>query len=93
MSPHTVIICVVSDTYTFFILFYNISKMSPPLLQVLSIIVKLYFFLSLFLQVFGYLNMFVWAGNAWFVYKETRWHSKKFSSQSGHGRQQVPAPI
>ncbi|XP_071759284.1 synaptophysin-like protein 1 [Centroberyx gerrardi] len=43
--------------------------------------------------VFGYLNMFVWAGNAWFVYKETRWHSQKYSSQAGSGRQQVPAPI
>lgn len=46
-----------------------------------------------FFQVFGYLNMFVWAGNAWFVYKETRWHSQKFSTQSGPARQQVPAPI
>lgn len=44
-------------------------------------------------QVFGFLNMFIWAGNAWFVYKETRWHSKKFSTQPGPGRQQVPAPI
>uniref|UniRef100_A0A667XIF5 Synaptophysin-like 1 n=1 Tax=Myripristis murdjan TaxID=586833 RepID=A0A667XIF5_9TELE len=42
---------------------------------------------------FGYLNMFVWAGNAWFVYKETRWHSQKYSSQPGPARQQVPAPI
>ncbi|XP_068611293.1 synaptophysin-like protein 1 [Brachionichthys hirsutus] len=46
-----------------------------------------------FSVVFGFLNMFVWAGNAWFVYKETRWHSKKFSSQPGPGRQQVPAAI
>ncbi|KAM4615371.1 synaptophysin-like protein 1 [Polymixia lowei] len=43
--------------------------------------------------VFGYLNMFVWAGNAWFVYKETRWHSQKYSAQPGSGRPQVPAPI
>lgn len=43
--------------------------------------------------VFGFLNMCVWAGNAWFVYKETRWHSQKFSSQPGPARQQVPAPI
>ncbi|XP_055367450.1 synaptoporin isoform X2 [Betta splendens] len=43
--------------------------------------------------VFGFLNVFVWAGNAWFVYKETRWHSQKFVSQTGPGRQQVPAPI
>ncbi|XP_072311009.1 synaptophysin-like protein 1 [Eucyclogobius newberryi] len=45
-----------------------------------------------FSVVFGYLNMFVWAGNAWFVYKETRWHSQRFS-QPGPGHQQVPAPI
>lgn len=45
-----------------------------------------------FSVVFGYLNMFVWAGNAWFVYKETRWHSQKFS-QPGPGHQPVPAPI
>uniref|UniRef100_A0A8C6SCR5 Synaptophysin-like 1 n=1 Tax=Neogobius melanostomus TaxID=47308 RepID=A0A8C6SCR5_9GOBI len=45
-----------------------------------------------FSVVFGYLNMFVWAGNAWFVYKETRWHSQKFS-QPGPGHQQVPASI
>ncbi|XP_028306121.1 synaptophysin-like protein 1 [Gouania willdenowi] len=43
--------------------------------------------------VFGYLNMFVWAGNAWFVYKETRWHSQKLSSSPGPSRQQAPAPI
>ncbi|XP_008314008.1 synaptophysin-like protein 1 [Cynoglossus semilaevis] len=46
-----------------------------------------------FSVIFGYLNMFIWAGNAWFVYKETRWHSKKFSSSSAQGRQQVPASI
>lgn len=45
-----------------------------------------------FSVVFGFLNMFVWAGNAWFVYKETRWHSQKFS-QPGPGHQHVPAPI
>ncbi|XP_061770295.1 synaptophysin-like protein 1 [Nerophis ophidion] len=43
--------------------------------------------------VFGYLNMLVWAGNAWFVYKETRWHSQKVATQPGPGRQQVPAAI
>ncbi|XP_020499703.1 synaptophysin-like protein 1 [Labrus bergylta] len=43
--------------------------------------------------VFGYLNMFVWAFNAWFVYKETRWHSQKFSSPPGPGRQHVPVTI
>ncbi|KAL4659413.1 synaptophysin-like protein 1 [Arapaima gigas] len=43
--------------------------------------------------VFGYLNMIVWAGNAWFAYKETRWYAQKFSSQPAGGRGQVPAPI
>ncbi|XP_028810671.1 synaptophysin-like protein 1 [Denticeps clupeoides] len=42
--------------------------------------------------VFGFLNLLVWAGNAWFVYKETRWHSQKRASQGvGHGP--VPAQI
>lgn len=26
-------------------------------------------------QVFGYLNFILWAGNIWFVFKETGWHS------------------
>lgn len=43
--------------------------------------------------VFGYLNLCVWAGNAWFVYKETRWHSRKYAGQPGSGRSQVPAAI
>uniref|UniRef100_A0A8C5AAP9 Synaptophysin-like 1 n=1 Tax=Gadus morhua TaxID=8049 RepID=A0A8C5AAP9_GADMO len=30
---------------------------------------------SLNVSVFGFLNLCVWAGNAWFVYKETRWHT------------------
>ncbi|CAL8242205.1 unnamed protein product [Merluccius merluccius] len=43
--------------------------------------------------VFGYLNLCVWAGNAWFVYKETRWHSQKYAGQPVPTRSQVPAPI
>ncbi|KAJ3612595.1 hypothetical protein NHX12_020863 [Muraenolepis orangiensis] len=43
--------------------------------------------------VLGYLNLFVWAGNAWSVYKETRWHSKKYTGQPVPTRSQVPAPI
>ncbi|XP_076861656.1 synaptophysin-like protein 1 [Brachyhypopomus gauderio] len=41
--------------------------------------------------VFGFLNLIVWACNAWFVYKETRWHSRKLSSQQGAGRGRGPA--
>ncbi|XP_023825500.1 synaptophysin-like protein 1 [Salvelinus sp. IW2-2015] len=46
--------------------------------------------------VFGYLNLIVWAGNAWIVYKETRCHSQKYTAQHGAGAgrgQQVPAAI
>uniref|UniRef100_A0A8B9HS15 Synaptophysin-like 1 n=1 Tax=Astyanax mexicanus TaxID=7994 RepID=A0A8B9HS15_ASTMX len=43
--------------------------------------------------VFGFLNLIVWAGNAWFVYKETRWHSQKVNSQPAAGRGPGPAPI
>ncbi|KAJ8269129.1 hypothetical protein COCON_G00117360 [Conger conger] len=43
--------------------------------------------------VFGYLNMMIWAGNAWFAYKETRWHAQRNSAQHGAGRGPVPAPI
>ncbi|KPP63659.1 synaptophysin-like protein 1-like [Scleropages formosus] len=43
--------------------------------------------------VFGYLNMIMWAGNAWFAYKETRWNAQKYSSQPAGSRAQVPAPI
>ncbi|KAM8910105.1 synaptophysin-like protein 1 [Spinachia spinachia] len=44
--------------------------------------------------VFGYLNMLVWAINGWFVYKGTRWHSQKISSQpAAAARQQVPAAM
>lgn len=49
--------------------------------------------------VFGFLNVIVWIGNAWFVYKETQWHSQKTaaatsaSNQQGSGRRSAPAPI
>ncbi|KAL0962672.1 hypothetical protein UPYG_G00343810 [Umbra pygmaea] len=45
--------------------------------------------------VFGYLNLLVWAGNAWFVYKETRWHSQKYAAQHGSqaGRGQHVPPL
>lgn len=29
---------------------------------------------SVSLQVFGFLNFVLWAGNIWFVFKETGWH-------------------
>lgn len=43
--------------------------------------------------VFGFLNLIIWAGNAWFVYKETRWHSQKVNAQQTPGRAPAPAPI
>ncbi|KAL2102706.1 hypothetical protein ACEWY4_001874 [Coilia grayii] len=43
--------------------------------------------------VFGFLNLIVWLGNAWFVYKETQWHSQKAAAQQGQGRRAGQAPI
>lgn len=43
--------------------------------------------------VFGFLNLLIWAGNAWFVYKETRWHSQKVNARPVAGRGPAPAPI
>ncbi|XP_026079138.1 synaptophysin-like protein 1 [Carassius auratus] len=37
----------------------------------------------------GFLNLIIWAVNAWFVYKQTRWHSQKVNAQRGPN----PAPI
>lgn len=28
------------------------------------------------LQLFGFINFFLWAGNCWFVFKETPWHGQ-----------------
>ncbi|KAK7129629.1 hypothetical protein R3I94_009397 [Phoxinus phoxinus] len=43
--------------------------------------------------VFGYLNLLIWVGNAWFVYKETRWHSQKVNAQQAAGRGPATAHI
>uniref|UniRef100_A0A672R8K0 Synaptophysin like 1 n=1 Tax=Sinocyclocheilus grahami TaxID=75366 RepID=A0A672R8K0_SINGR len=43
--------------------------------------------------IFGFLNLILWVGNAWFVYKETRWHSQKVNAQQAAGRGPNPAPI
>ncbi|XP_056101337.1 synaptophysin-like protein 1 [Rhinichthys klamathensis goyatoka] len=43
--------------------------------------------------VFGYLNLLIWVGNAWFVYKETRWHSQKVNAQPAAGRGPATAHI
>ncbi|KAJ8387008.1 hypothetical protein AAFF_G00161850 [Aldrovandia affinis] len=43
--------------------------------------------------VFGYLNVILWAGNAWFVYKETLWHSQKYTSQEAVGHGTFPVPF
>ncbi|EDM03279.1 synaptophysin-like protein, isoform CRA_d [Rattus norvegicus] len=39
--------------------------------------------------IFGFLNMILWGGNAWFVYKETSLHSPSNTSAS-HGQGGVP---
>ncbi|XP_077019374.1 synaptophysin-like protein 1 [Tamandua tetradactyla] len=40
--------------------------------------------------IFGFLNMILWGGNAWFVYKETSLHSS--SNTSAHGQGGIPPP-
>ena len=39
--------------------------------------------------IFGFLNMILWGGNAWFVYKETSFHSPPNNSTSQAG---IPPP-
>uniref|UniRef100_A0A8C6DP51 Synaptophysin like 1 n=1 Tax=Moschus moschiferus TaxID=68415 RepID=A0A8C6DP51_MOSMO len=39
--------------------------------------------------IFGFLNMILWGGNAWFVYKETSFHSPSNTSTSQGG---IPPP-
>ncbi|ELK01320.1 Synaptophysin-like protein 1 [Pteropus alecto] len=41
--------------------------------------------------IFGFLNMILWGGNAWFVYKETTLHSPSNTSAS-HGQGGIPPP-
>ncbi|XP_005076299.1 synaptophysin-like protein 1 [Mesocricetus auratus] len=41
--------------------------------------------------IFGFLNMILWGGNAWFVYKETSLHSPSSTSAS-HSQGGIPTP-
>ncbi|XP_062914262.1 synaptophysin-like protein 1 [Mobula hypostoma] len=41
--------------------------------------------------VFGFLNLILWCGNAWFVYKETNWHAEPAQHQDP-GNVAPPAP-
>lgn len=41
--------------------------------------------------IFGFLNMILWGGNAWFVYKETNLHSPS-SAAASHSQGGVPPP-
>lgn len=41
--------------------------------------------------IFGFLNMILWGGNAWFVYKETNLHSPSNTSAS-HAQGGIPPP-
>lgn len=41
--------------------------------------------------IFGFLNMILWGGNAWFVYKETSLHSPSNTSAS-HNQGGIPPP-
>ncbi|XP_032893552.1 synaptophysin-like protein 1 [Amblyraja radiata] len=42
--------------------------------------------------VFGFLNLILWCGNAWFVYKETNWHAEP-EQQQDPGNVAPPAQI
>ena len=49
---------------------------------------------SLFLlQVFGFLNFFVWGGNLWFLFKETPWHSPRSGTRGGNESVPQEPPI
>uniref|UniRef100_A0A2K5EB99 Synaptophysin like 1 n=1 Tax=Aotus nancymaae TaxID=37293 RepID=A0A2K5EB99_AOTNA len=41
--------------------------------------------------IFGFLNMILWGGNAWFVYKETSLHSPSNTS-APHSQGGIPPP-
>ncbi|KAF7694137.1 synaptophysin-like protein 1 [Silurus meridionalis] len=43
--------------------------------------------------VFGFLNLIIWSGNAWFVYKETCWRTQNRRSQQEAERGRGPGPI
>lgn len=40
------------------------------------------------LQLFGFINFFLWAGNCWFVFKETPWHGQEQGQDQGQGPSQ-----
>lgn len=44
-----------------------------------------------FLQIFGFLNLILWAGNCWFIYKETRFH-KDPNQQAAVEERAAPGP-
>lgn len=35
------------------------------------------------LQIFGFLNLLLWAGNCWFIYKETPFHKDPIPVEGG----------
>ena len=41
------------------------------------------------LQLFGFINFFLWAGNCWFVFKETPWYGQ--GQDQGQGNSQESA--
>lgn len=43
------------------------------------------------LQLFGFINFFLWAGNCWFVFKETPWHGQGQDQDQGQGPSQESA--
>ncbi|KAM4747447.1 synaptophysin-like protein 1 [Rhinophrynus dorsalis] len=41
---------------------------------------------------FGFLNLILWAGNAWFAYKETNLHTQQLQSNPEQGPDNIPPP-
>ncbi|XP_035517570.1 synaptophysin-like protein 1 [Morone saxatilis] len=43
-------------------------------LEWLFVVITNHLCFPVFLQIFGFLNLILWAGNCWFIYKETPFH-------------------
>lgn len=43
----------------------------------ISYLLHYIFYLTLLLQIIGFLNFFLWASDLWFLYKETPWFQSR----------------
>ncbi|XP_023651823.1 synaptophysin-like protein 1 [Paramormyrops kingsleyae] len=39
--------------------------------------------------IFGFLGLILWVSNAWFVYKETRWHTMRYTAHPGQAPRSI----